>query len=333
MARACAPAAGIPGHSGGSAPDSHRLPSTTDLWTRGFYPSRCRGRRHEPVHEPSGRRSHDGQILGLGAPMSAARTATRSPANHSRSSSESSRSPALGPRRPPPPRPSSWRSPPQRPHERNRRRSSQPARRAKRGRHRRRCRARCPALAALQGCWFEWGIAPGFEASVPCQLGPAEGSFVSASARATGMLSGTTYGWRLAASNAAGVAHGSTASLTTTGFPPNEAQAETTEAALIGGLPGRPRPIRGRRPTRAWKTASMSPTVAPPVNPDSELSPLPARERGDGQPHRLAIAAVPEDGQGHLRQGPHADRARARAQLPARRATATTRSGRARTAM
>src|SRR5277367_434692 len=131
------------------------------------------------------------------------------------------------------------------------------------------------SVAALQGCWFEWGIAPGFEASVPCQLGPAEGSFVSAGARATGLLSGTAYGWRLAASNAAGVAHGSTATLATTGFPEAEASVESTEATLIQGLPGSPPPDPGPAAHPRVEDGLYVAYCRAAGEPDSELSPLP----------------------------------------------------------
>lgn len=51
VARACvALAVGIPGHSGGSAPDSHRLPLTTDrYWTEVILPHGSRARLFDRV--------------------------------------------------------------------------------------------------------------------------------------------------------------------------------------------------------------------------------------------------------------------------------------------
>ncbi|MGO9487645.1 MAG: calcium-binding protein [Solirubrobacteraceae bacterium] len=89
--------------------------------------------------------------------------------------------------------------------------------------------------SALQGCWFEWGVPPRFETSAPCRLGPPEGSLVHATVEASGLVLGTAYGWRLAARNAAGVAHGSTESFTTLGYPVGERPLEAAEAI---GVPG-----------------------------------------------------------------------------------------------
>jgi len=88
------------------------------------------------------------------------------------------------------------------------------------------------SASALQGCWFEWGIPPRFEASAPCRTAAA-GAFVSASAEAAGLQLGTTYGWRLAAVNAAGVAHGTTGTFTTDGYPP--AEPPPAAEGLLGG--------------------------------------------------------------------------------------------------
>jgi hypothetical protein len=81
------------------------------------------------------------------------------------------------------------------------------------------------SASQLQGCWFEWGLPPHFEAGAPCQIEDTEGTFVLASAEASGLQLGTTYGWRLAAVNAAGVAHGLTGSFTTNGYPAEEPPA------------------------------------------------------------------------------------------------------------
>jgi len=55
--RAARGAAGIPGHSGGSAPDSHRLPFTTDRMNV----SDATARRSAAAPAPSDRRSPDGR--------------------------------------------------------------------------------------------------------------------------------------------------------------------------------------------------------------------------------------------------------------------------------
>jgi Ca2+-binding RTX toxin-like protein len=79
------------------------------------------------------------------------------------------------------------------------------------------------SAAPMQGCWFEYGIAPHFETTVPCRPASPEGQFVAASAEASGLQMGTTYTWRLAAANAAGAAHGLTGAFTTLGYPLGEA--------------------------------------------------------------------------------------------------------------
>ncbi len=94
--------------------------------------------------------------------------------------------------------------------------------------------------SALQGCWFEWGVAPHFEASAPCRPASPEGSFVPASAEAAGLQMGTTYTWRLAAVNAAGVTHGLTGAFTTLGYPPAEtpvASEQLSSGPALGPLP------------------------------------------------------------------------------------------------
>jgi hypothetical protein len=51
-------AAGIPGHSGGSAPDSHRLPFPPTLWTPGYYPMIHGSAPREDQPSVDGRNSH-----------------------------------------------------------------------------------------------------------------------------------------------------------------------------------------------------------------------------------------------------------------------------------
>jgi hypothetical protein len=81
----------------------------------------------------------------------------------------------------------------------------------------------------LQGCWFEWGVAPHLEASVPCRLTGPGGPFFAAAAEAGGLQMGTTYTWRIAAANATGVAHGLTGAFTTLGYPLAEAPVATEQ--------------------------------------------------------------------------------------------------------
>ncbi len=87
--------------------------------------------------------------------------------------------------------------------------------------------------SALAGCWFEWGIAPHFEASAPCRLSAPGAQLGPVSAEASGLQMGTVYVWRVAAENAAGVSHGLTGAFTTLGYPLEEAPA-TTEALSSG---------------------------------------------------------------------------------------------------
>jgi len=131
--------------------------------------------------------------------------------------------------------------------------------------------------AAMQGCWFEWGIRPHFEASAPCQLGDSDGgSFVSATARATELQLGTAYGWRLAATNSAGVAHGATASLTTSGLPEEETPSESIEPVFPTGLPAPAGAGHAGTAAHARVEDGLYIAYCPTAGePDSELSPLP----------------------------------------------------------
>ncbi len=131
------------------------------------------------------------------------------------------------------------------------------------------------SASPLAGCWFEWGSAPPFEASSPCGAVQSEGVFSVASGRAWGLLPGTTYQWRLAARNAAGVAHGSIGSFTTTGDPQEETTTESTAPGalegLSGALPQEPALIAHARSEDGLFVAYCR----RPGEPDSELSPLP----------------------------------------------------------
>ncbi len=98
--------------------------------------------------------------------------------------------------------------------------------------------------APLTGCWFEWGIPPRLESSVPCQVGVGGDRFVTAQAEANGLRLGTSYSWRLAAGNESGIAHGAVSSFTTTGFPLEEGEAAGER--LVESLPKRaPAPAHG----------------------------------------------------------------------------------------
>ena len=88
----------------------------------------------------------------------------------------------------------------------------------------------------LEGCWFEWGVPPNFEASAPCRAGATEGAAQPVSAEAGGLQLGTTYGWRVTARNAAGVAHGETGSFRTLGYPAEEPAQATDQLSSEAGM-------------------------------------------------------------------------------------------------
>ncbi len=128
---------------------------------------------------------------------------------------------------------------------------------------------------ALSSCWFEWGIPPAFGAAATCHVVSSEGPLSRVTAPATGLEPGTGYGWRLAASNGAGVAHGETATLTTTGFPVEQQPATTTELPAATSLPealtAAPEPQAHPRQEDGLYVAYCP----GPGEPDGELSTLP----------------------------------------------------------
>ncbi len=95
----------------------------------------------------------------------------------------------------------------------------------------------------LQGCWFEWGIAPHFEATAPCRVQSGGEAPLQVTAEASGLQMGTTYTWRLAAADAAGAAHGLTGAFTTLGYPLAETPAASGPLASGPQLP--PMPVEG----------------------------------------------------------------------------------------
>ncbi len=102
------------------------------------------------------------------------------------------------------------------------------------------------SASVFGGCWFEWGIAPHFETSVPCRLpGPGPG-LLQASAEASGLQMGTVYVWRVAAENAGGIARGLTGAFTTLGYPITE--TPTADEPLSSGPELQPPPGEGPAP-------------------------------------------------------------------------------------
>jgi hypothetical protein len=91
------------------------------------------------------------------------------------------------------------------------------------------------SASPLEGCWFEWGVPPHFEAAAPCRVDGSEGTLVVVLGEASGLQLGTSYGWRLAATNAAGATHGLTGSFTTLGYPPDEPPAASEPLSGGGG--------------------------------------------------------------------------------------------------
>jgi len=126
----------------------------------------------------------------------------------------------------------------------------------------------------LAGCWFEWGAPPHFEASVPCQTVRSEGQSITVRAEASDLDLGTTYGWRLAAQNGAGVAHGSAASFTTNGFPTEEEPALSGQE-LVEALPAHP-PARQEERARPAIDDGLYVAYCPyPGEPQAELASYP----------------------------------------------------------
>ena len=139
---------------------------------------------------------------------------------------------------------------------------------------------------------------------------------VQATAEASGLQMGTTYTWRLAASDGAGAAQGLTGAFTTLGYPLGEAPVgdrnSSPQARRWGRCRCNPQAAHGRFEGGLYVAYCASSGAA--RRPER-----PACADRDGRPHRVARRGVPEDGQGRLRADAHARRARGRPQLPAGR--------------
>jgi hypothetical protein len=73
-----------------------------------------------------------------------------------------------------------------------------------------------PGLATVNDCHFEYGTTTAYGSSVPCAASPGSGGDpVRVSAAVTGLSPGTTYHFRLVATNALGSTHGADASFAT----------------------------------------------------------------------------------------------------------------------
>ena len=183
---------GIPDHSGGSAPDSHRLPSATDLRTRGFYSDETRlvhttvntARDPAPmVVAPID--GTDGTETTQIPTLPAARALARFPASAAVAlCSLALATPASGSAAEPPPTVTTGTA-------------------GETGLTSAVLSGTVGSGAPLKGCWFEWGVPARFEARASCehwQRATAGSGTAPApvSAHASGMLSGTTYQWRVA---------------------------------------------------------------------------------------------------------------------------------------
>jgi hypothetical protein len=84
-----------------------------------------------------------------------------------------------------------------------------------------------PSGSAVSDCEFQWGLSTAYGASVPCAQSPGSGNgAVPVSASLSGLTPGTTYHYRLSATNGGGTSSGADATFTTlssagaTGGPP-----------------------------------------------------------------------------------------------------------------
>ena len=91
----------------------------------------------------------------------------------------------------------------------------------------------------ITGCHFEYGTSEAYEAgSVPCEPGPPFGSEADVTAKLTGLVSETTYHFRLVAINSAGTAHGADQTVTprfVIGTSTEPASNVTNESAELNG--------------------------------------------------------------------------------------------------
>ncbi len=91
----------------------------------------------------------------------------------------------------------------------------------------------------ITGCHFEYGTSEAYEAgSVPCEPGPPFGSEADVTAKLTGLVSETTYHFRLVAINSAGTALGADQTVTprfVIGTSTEQASNVTNESAELNG--------------------------------------------------------------------------------------------------
>jgi phage gpG-like protein len=98
-----------------------------------------------------------------------------------------------------------------------------------------------PDTAEVTGCEFEYGTSEAYGSSVPCSSLPGLGSSrVAVSASVAGLVSGTTYHFRIVATNAGGTSYGADQTFTTTtGEPPlavtEPASSVTKTVATLNG--------------------------------------------------------------------------------------------------
>lgn len=96
-----------------------------------------------------------------------------------------------------------------------------------------------PNGGAIEDCHFEYGPTPSYGASVACAAAPSSGDTpVAVSVTVTGLATGTTYYYRLAATNAAGTGYGAALTLATPPLSPSSSEPPNalTEAAPNLGI-------------------------------------------------------------------------------------------------
>ncbi len=139
-----------------------------------------------------------------------------------------------------------------------------------------------PAGSAVDACEFEYGTTLAYGDSVPCSVLPASGSNpVSVSAPVTGLLTNTTYHFRISATNPSGTTEGSDETFRTlaacAGATTTTTSASATTTAAISS--GSPPPAGGS----CWEEIKPYPfgSLGSPVEPSSNPSCIGQRNQGE----------------------------------------------------